>query len=165
MRRLPCGAAQSANWRSSLSPVPAIGGMGRTHDTRRGGFYMPASEKRWTGETDGSYNLCEMSVTCYIKEARAMPLKTETLDLIKKTAREMGARKVFLFGSCLHKDESEAGDIDLGIEGLSRYEVQSLRRRLYSAPEIQGDIDVVRMEDREWIVPLIELDGMNIYES
>ncbi|MDR1580739.1 MAG: nucleotidyltransferase domain-containing protein [Synergistaceae bacterium] len=94
-----------------------------------------------------------------------MSLKPETLDFIKKTAKEMGARKVFLFGSCLHKDESEAGDIDLGIEGLSRDEVHSLRRRLYSSPEIRCDVDVVRMEDRDWIVPLIELDGMSIYES
>jgi predicted nucleotidyltransferase len=94
-----------------------------------------------------------------------MPLKPETLDFIKKTASEMGARKVFLFGSCLYKDEGEAGDIDLGIEGLSRDEVHSLCRRLYSSPEISGDVDVVRMEDRDWIVPLIELDGMSIYES
>jgi predicted nucleotidyltransferase len=94
-----------------------------------------------------------------------MSLKPETLDFIKKTAREMGVRKVFLFGSCLYKDESETGDIDLGIEGLSRNESHALRHRLYSAPEIRGDVDVVRMEDREWIVPLIELDGMSIYES
>jgi predicted nucleotidyltransferase len=77
----------------------------------------------------------------------------------------MGVKKIFLFGSCLQKDESEAGDIDLGIEGLSRKDVHVLRRRLYSAPEIHRDIDVVRMEDRDWIVPLIELDGISIYES
>lgn len=94
-----------------------------------------------------------------------MPLKPETLDFIRKTAREMGVRKVFLFGSCLQKDENEAGDIDLGIVGLSREDVHALRRRLYSAPEIRKDVDVVRMEDRDWIVPLIELDGMSIYES
>jgi predicted nucleotidyltransferase len=94
-----------------------------------------------------------------------MPLKSETLDFIQKTAREMGVRKIFLFGSCLHKNEGEAGDIDLGIEGLSRDDVHALRRRLYSAPEIRSDIDVVRMEDRDWIVPLIELDGISIYES
>ncbi|MDR3230563.1 MAG: hypothetical protein LBT65_03915 [Synergistaceae bacterium] len=94
-----------------------------------------------------------------------MPLKSETLDFIRKTAKEMGAGKVFLFGSCLQKNENEAGDIDLGIEGLSRNEVRALRHRLYSAPEIHKDIDVVRMEDRDWIVPLIELDGMSIYES
>jgi predicted nucleotidyltransferase len=94
-----------------------------------------------------------------------MPLKPETLDFIKKSAREMGAKKVFLFGSCLQKDENEAGDIDLGIEGLSRDEIRDLCRRLYSAPEINRDVDVVRMEDRDWIVPLIELDGISIYES
>ena len=94
-----------------------------------------------------------------------MPLKPETLDFIRKTAGEMGASNVFLFGSCLQRDESEAGDIDLGIEGLSREEVRALRRRLYSAPEITKDVDVVRMEARDWIVPLIELDGISIYES
>jgi predicted nucleotidyltransferase len=99
------------------------------------------------------------------KEAETMPLEPETLDFIQKTAKEMGVRKIFLFGSCLQKSENEAGDIDLGIEGLSRDEVRILRRRLYSAPEIHSDIDVVRMEDRDWIVPLIELDGVSIYES
>jgi predicted nucleotidyltransferase len=94
-----------------------------------------------------------------------MPLRAETLDFIKKTAKEMGVRKILLFGSCLRKDESEAGDIDLGIEGLSRDEIRDLRSRLYSSPEIRCDIDVVRMEDRDWIVPLIELDGISIYES
>ena len=94
-----------------------------------------------------------------------VPLKPETLDFIKKTASEMGVKKVFLFGSCLRKDENEAGDIDLGIEGLSRDEIHVLRRRLYSSPARHKDIDVVRMEDRDWIVPLIELDGVSIYES
>jgi predicted nucleotidyltransferase len=100
-----------------------------------------------------------------MEEAITVPLKPETLGFIKKTAKEMGATKVVLFGSCLQKDESDAGDIDLGIEGLSREDVFILRRRLYSAPEIHNDVDVVRMEDRDWIVPLIELDGISIYES
>ena len=94
-----------------------------------------------------------------------MPLKPATLGFIKKTAKEMGATKVVLFGSCLQKDENDAGDIDIGIEGLSRDDVLILRHRLYSAPEMHSDIDVVRMEDRDWIVPLIELDGISIYES
>ena len=94
-----------------------------------------------------------------------MALKSETQETIRAIADEFGAKKIFIFGSCLEKNEEEAGDIDLGVLGLSKERALAFRHRLYASPMIRRDVDVVRMEDRDWIVPLIELDGEVIYES
>ena len=46
-------------------------------------------------------------------------LNDTSLAFIRSVAKEYGAARILLFGSCLTGPEDEAKDIDLAVEGLS----------------------------------------------
>ncbi len=91
-------------------------------------------------------------------------LRDASLEFIRATAEEFGAKRVLLFGSCLAVPEEEAGDIDLAVEGLSSGDYQDFWDRLLWADELNGKtVDVIRIEDRGFLVPIILYEGMEIY--
>lgn len=93
-------------------------------------------------------------------------LRESSLEFIRDTAGEYGASRVLLFGSCLNMPEEEAGDIDLAVEGLSRGDYQDFWERLLWADELDGkSVDVIRIEDRDFLVPMILNRGVEIYAA
>jgi predicted nucleotidyltransferase len=91
-------------------------------------------------------------------------LREESLSFIRAVAGEYGASRVLLFGSCLTGSEEEAHDIDLAVEGLSRSDCWDFWGRLLWADELDGkSVDVVRIEDNGFLVPIILDEGMEIY--
>ena len=95
--------------------------------------------------------------TCYM-------LYDTSLNFIRATAEEYGASRVLLFGSCLTMPENEVGDIDLAVEGLSSDDYHGFWDRLLWADELNGKtVDVIRIEDNGFLVPIILDEGMEIY--
>lgn len=93
-------------------------------------------------------------------------LSEASLEFIRKTAEEYGASRVLLFGSCLNVREEEAGDIDLAVEGLSPRDYDNFWSRLLWADELNGKtVDVIRIEDRDFLVPIILNRGLEIYAA
>lgn len=91
-------------------------------------------------------------------------LHDPSLEFIRATAEAYGATRVFLFGSCLSLSEDEAGDIDLAVEGLSQDDYDDFWNRLLWADELNGKtVDVIRIEDNGFLVPIILDEGMEIY--
>jgi predicted nucleotidyltransferase len=87
-----------------------------------------------------------------------------SLNFIKTTAEKYGASRVLLFGSCLTISEDEAGDIDLAVEGLSSDDYHDFWDHLLWADELNGKtVDVTRIEDNGFLVPIILDEGMEIY--
>ena len=87
-----------------------------------------------------------------------------SLDFIKTAAEKYGASRVLLFGSCLTAPEGEAGDIDLAVEGLSSDDYHGFWDHLLWADELNGKtVDVIRIEDNGFLVPIILDEGMEIY--
>jgi predicted nucleotidyltransferase len=87
-----------------------------------------------------------------------------SLTFIREIAAEFGASRVFLFGSCMAGSEKDAGDIDIAVEGLSKSDYWDFWRRLLWADELDGkSIDVVRIEDNSFLVPIILDEGVEIY--
>ena len=91
-------------------------------------------------------------------------LNDPSLDFIRATAEEYGALRVLLFGSCLTIPESDAGDIDLAVEGLSSDSYHDFWDHLLWANELNGKtVDVIRIEDNGFLVPIILDEGVEIY--
>ena len=87
-----------------------------------------------------------------------------SLDFIRTTAEEYGASRVLLFGSCLTISESEAGDIDLAVEGLSSDKYHDFWDHLLWADVLNGKtVDVIRIEDNGFLVPIVLNRGVEIY--
>jgi predicted nucleotidyltransferase len=91
-------------------------------------------------------------------------LRKESLLFIRATAQEYGARRVLLFGSCLDTPEEKADDIDLAVEGLPRSDYRKFWSKLLWADELKGkSVDVVRIEENGFLVPIILDEGREIY--
>jgi len=87
-----------------------------------------------------------------------------SLKFIRTTAEEYGASRVLLFGSCLTISENDAGDIDLAVEGLSSDDYHDFWDHLLWADELNGKtVDVIRIEDNSFLVPIILDEGVEIY--
>lgn len=93
-------------------------------------------------------------------------LHESSLNFIRTVAEDYGASRVLLFGSCLTGSEDEARDIDLAVEGLSPDDYHAFWSRLLWADELGGkSVDVVRIEDRTFLVPIILNRGVEIYAT
>ncbi|MDR3331552.1 MAG: nucleotidyltransferase domain-containing protein [Synergistaceae bacterium] len=91
-------------------------------------------------------------------------LTENSLKFIQEAATEFGATRVFLFGSCLGCLEQDADDIDIAVEGLSKSDYWDFWRRLLWSDELGGkSVDIVRIEDNGFLVPIILDEGMEIY--
>ena len=91
-------------------------------------------------------------------------LNDTSLAFIRSVAEEYGAARVLLFGSCLAGPEDEARDIDLAVEGLSPEDHHAFWDRLLWADELGGkSVDVLRVEDNGFLVPIILDEGAEIY--
>ena len=94
-------------------------------------------------------------------------LKPETLQYLQKEAKNYGIKKMILFGSCLHKPEDEAGDIDLAvdIEGLRDGTIYYFTGELMLSKELNKQVDIVDLSDDIPIIPIILEEGIVIYEE
>jgi predicted nucleotidyltransferase len=91
-------------------------------------------------------------------------LEDDRLSFIRMVSQKFKAKRVILFGSCLNNSEQTAGDIDIAVEGLSKSDYWDFWRRLLWAEELGGKaIDVVRVEDNGFLVPIILDEGREIY--
>jgi predicted nucleotidyltransferase len=91
-------------------------------------------------------------------------LEDDRLRFIRMVSEKFGAKRVILFGSCLNNPEQAAGDIDIAVEGLSKSDYWDFWRRLLWAEELGGKaVDVVRVEDNGFLVPIIIDEGEEIY--
>jgi predicted nucleotidyltransferase len=91
-------------------------------------------------------------------------LRESSLSFIRTVAEEYEATRVLLFGSCLEKSEEDVRDIDLAVEGLSRGVYFDFCGRLLWADELGGKtVDVVRVEDNGFLIPIILDEGIEIY--
>jgi predicted nucleotidyltransferase len=92
-------------------------------------------------------------------------LKPETLEYLHNISKEYGVRKMMLFGSCLYKPEDEAGDIDLGVEGLDGINLCYFVGELLLSKELNKQVHVVDLSDDASIIPIILEEGVAIYEE
>ncbi|MDR1979363.1 MAG: nucleotidyltransferase domain-containing protein [Synergistaceae bacterium] len=93
-------------------------------------------------------------------------LTQSSLDFIKERAEKFGAKRVLLFGSALTGPEEEANDIDLAVEGLDSLQAYGFTMELFEALELgEKPVDVVRMEARAPILPIILDEGIEIYRE
>jgi predicted nucleotidyltransferase len=91
-------------------------------------------------------------------------LHDNSLEYIRSLGSEFGATRILLFGSCLNSPEREIGDIDIAIEGVSRGDYWDFWKRVLWADELDGKaVDVVRIEDNSFLVPIILDEGIEIY--
>ena len=92
-------------------------------------------------------------------------LNPETLKYLQKVSKEYGVKKMLLFGSCLHKPEDEAGDIDLAVEGLEGTNIYDFVGELLLAKELKKQVHVVDLSTYTPIVPIVLEEGVIIYEG
>jgi predicted nucleotidyltransferase len=95
-----------------------------------------------------------------------MPLRPKTLEILIESAKKYGAKSLWLFGSSLIADEEDAGDIDLGVEGLDRDRAWDMYSELFDAihEHCRKSLDFVEMDEPLSIVHVIRSEGMKIYE-
>ncbi|MDR1133558.1 MAG: hypothetical protein LBL05_05310 [Synergistaceae bacterium] len=95
-----------------------------------------------------------------------MPLKPETQEILIESAKKYGVKSLWLFGSSLLADEEDAGDIDLGVEGIDGNRAWDMYSELFDAIHecCRKSIDFVEMDERLSIVHVIRSEGMKIYE-
>lgn len=92
-------------------------------------------------------------------------LSKESLEFIKERAKKHGAQRIVLFGSCVHRPEQEAGDIDLAVGGLDAETFIEMWNDLTWAPELRmKNVDLVRMEDALPVMVMVRAEGVTIYE-
>ncbi len=96
-----------------------------------------------------------------------MALKETTLAAIRESAKKYRAKKVILFGSCIHKPEEEAGDIDLAAEMLPKGDIYKFHGDLLlSLLDIsQKNVDMVNLVYDTRMVPFVMEEGVVIYED
>jgi len=93
-------------------------------------------------------------------------LTAESLNFIRKTAAEFGAKRVLLFGSSVGASENDARDVDLAVEGLDSLAAYNFMLKLFEAPELgEKPVDVVRLEANVPILPIILDEGVEIYDG
>jgi predicted nucleotidyltransferase len=88
-------------------------------------------------------------------------LSQESLDVIRKCARDYDVESVWLFGSAL-EDEATAHDIDLAVEGIDPRKFYDFYGSLFFS--FRKPVDLVDMSEEIPIVILIRAQGVRIYE-
>lgn len=84
------------------------------------------------------------------------------IDLLVK---ELGVRRVVLFGSLRHQGFDEWSDLDLAVEGLDSADYFEAMRRIEEIVEV-ATVDLVRMEEaRERLRHRIEDEGEVLYDA
>jgi len=91
-------------------------------------------------------------------------LRPESIACIKLMAKQFGAEKVLLFGSCLEVPEEEANDIDLVVYGLDPVAHWKMTAEMAWPDELNGKrVDLIRAEDNLPIM-VFASEGVPIYE-
>ena len=95
-----------------------------------------------------------------------MPLRPETQEMLIESAKKYDVKSLWLFGSSLIADEEDAGDIDLGVEGIDRDRAWDMYSELFDAihEHCRKPLDFVEMDEPLSIVHVIRSEGMKIYE-
>jgi predicted nucleotidyltransferase len=83
-----------------------------------------------------------------------------------ESAKKYGVKSLWLFGSALAADEKDAGDIDLGVEGIDRDRAWDMYCELFDTihERCRKPLDFVEMDEPLSIVHVIRSEGMKIYE-
>ena len=95
-------------------------------------------------------------------------LRQETLKYLRKMCAEYGVKKMILYGSCLHKPEEEANDIDLAIDGIEEFTTLGFAGKLLRAKELDKPVDVINLSSKNLFNSVREIildEGMIIYEG
>jgi len=91
-------------------------------------------------------------------------LRSESIACIKSMAKQFGAEKVLLFGSCLEGPEEEANDIDIVVYGLNPVAHWKMMVEMAWQDELSGKrVDLIRAEDNLPIM-VFASEGIPIYE-
>ena len=93
-------------------------------------------------------------------------LKEKTLEYLKRESIKHGVKKLILFGSCLHKPEDDAGDIDLAAEMYEGADIYRFHGELLTtlSVKMRKNVDMVDLSSDVPIVPHILDEGIVIYE-
>jgi len=91
-------------------------------------------------------------------------LTEKTINILKEKAAFYKVKKLLLFGSCLHKPEEEANDIDLLVE-IDRINYLPLGSDLFWDEDINKSIDLIDMSSDIPMMPAILEDAVVIYEA
>jgi predicted nucleotidyltransferase len=91
-------------------------------------------------------------------------LTEKTTAILRAKAEKYNVKRLLLFGSCLHKPEAEAGDIDLAVE-MERDDFWAFYRDIFFADDIGKSVDLVDLSGFVTILPIILEDNVVIYEA
>jgi predicted nucleotidyltransferase len=93
-------------------------------------------------------------------------VKPETRNILIGAAKKYGVKSMWLFGSSLLVDEDEAGDIDLGVEGIDRAAAWDMYSELFDqiCERCRKTLDFVEMDEPVAIAHIIRSEGIKIYE-
>ena len=93
-------------------------------------------------------------------------LSEHSLNFIKETAIRYGATKILLLESCPEMTQSRVCDIDLAVEGVAENDIDRLWDDLiWSEALDRRTVDLFRLEDEHWLVPIMHAGGTRIYEA
>jgi predicted nucleotidyltransferase len=89
-----------------------------------------------------------------------MKLSDDRLALVVKVLRDLGARRILLFGSYARAPE-EAQDIDLAVEGIPLRQLGAADIAVYRVLRMPFDL-ISRDEDREFF-DVVAQDAVTLY--
>jgi predicted nucleotidyltransferase len=98
--------------------------------------------------------------------AKIVPLKPETQNMLIESAKKYDVKSLWLFGSSLTGSEDDAGDIDLGVEGIDGGRAWDMYSELFDTlhEHCRKPLDFVEMDEPLSIVHVIRSEGIKIYE-
>jgi predicted nucleotidyltransferase len=111
--------------------------------------------------------ICMKANETHVAEgAKTVPLKPETQNILIESAKKYDVKSLWLFGSSLTGDEDDAGDIDLGVEGIDRSSAWDMYSELFDTlhEHCRKPLDFVEMDEPLSIVHVIRSEGIKIYE-
>jgi predicted nucleotidyltransferase len=87
--------------------------------------------------------------------------------MLIESAKKYDVKSLWIFGSSLAGNEDDAGDIDLGVEGIDRNRAWDMYSELFDAVYelCRKSIDFVEMDEPIPIVHVIRSEGIKIYEK
>ncbi|MDR2883835.1 MAG: nucleotidyltransferase domain-containing protein [Deferribacteraceae bacterium] len=92
-------------------------------------------------------------------------LTEKTIKILREKAEAYHVKRLLLFGSCLHKPEAEAGDIDLAVEGIDDDKFLRFCSEIMFDKDIDKDIDLIDLSGFVTILPAILAENVVIYEA